>query len=122
MRAIYALPGVVMALALFGAGASMASAADDTSGKCSTTVDRSGAAGSFSVSQQTLDSGSCVCYVTTGPSPESDAIEKKVGYVQASGKCGEHDEWPVYLLSAGAGIGGIVAAFSDSGGNDSAGG
>src|SRR5579871_4627695 len=106
MRAIYALPGVVMALAFFGAGASMASAAEDTSGKCTVTVDRTAAAGSFSVAQQTPDSGSCVCYVTTGPASQTDSAEKKVSAVQASGRCGPHDNWPVYLLGGAAAVGG----------------
>jgi hypothetical protein len=124
MRAIHFLPGAFLALTLLGAGASSAFAADEPSDTCTVSIDRGGAADSLSVVKQVADGGACVCAVSTGPSPESESIEKKIAYVQTSGKCGKYDYWPIYLLSAGAGTAGLVAAFQDSGnqGNDSKGG
>jgi hypothetical protein len=121
MRAMFVLPGAALALGLFAAGASLASAATDDAGKCSVTVDRSGGAGSLDVTKQSLDGGSCVCYVTTGAEPDSEENAKKIAYLQSSGKCGSGENWPLYVLGAGAGVGGIIAAVSSSN-NDSTGG
>ena len=121
--ALLAVPGIALGLA---ATATTASA----QGTCKVTVDRSQPAGTYSVQRQELENGDCICYVYTGPQPQSDATEQSIASLQSSGACpdapavavpagatattGGGGGGALILLGAAAGTAAIVASSSGS--------
>jgi hypothetical protein len=104
---------------------------------CRVHVDRSGAADSFQITRQVAESGSCVCYVQTGPASQASNVEAEVAGVVSSQQCADA---PVQQISQAGESGGhgmsgaspvlglavagvaALAASGHGGGNESPGG
>lgn len=100
-RAIDALPGVQSAFA-DGNG----SGADKV---CRVDVIRSGNAGNADITRQELDSGQCVCIVTTGPASNNGSAESVVTNLLRDKTCGDAPlvgETVSEVAAAGGGGGG----------------
>jgi hypothetical protein len=121
-------------------GATSQPAAVTESGTCLVAIDRSAAAGTWQVTYQTLDDGSCVCYAYTGPSSQPASSEKLVADLEQSRRCGPAAAAapagpsasgggggggggsPVGPIVAVAAVAGGIAVGVASGSNDSPGG
>lgn len=70
---------------------------------CAVNVQRTGAAGQFDVTRQTLRDGSCVCNVTTGEAASNGNAEPRVEAILRDRECAEA---PVVADTAPAATGG----------------
>jgi len=59
----------------------------DLEKKCAVKVDRTQEAGTYDVTRQVLENGDCICYVYTGPKPQSDTIERAIADLQERREC-----------------------------------
>lgn len=83
-----AVLGVALCAGLaFAAGSDPARAAEGK--QCTVTVDRAYSDGTYQVTRQELANGDCVCYIQTGPSPQSDSTEKLIESLRISRKCAD---------------------------------
>ena len=137
-KKLIGVAALVPAVLLGGAGLAAAAAQDAPAKKCEVTVDRSQPSGVYDVTRQEMENGDCICYVYTGPAPQSDTIENSIATLLQTGECPDAQAAPIagpiagtsdapFAKAAIAGVaavaGIIVAASTGGGGNgDSTGG
>lgn len=73
------------ATAQVGSGGQAASGG--AAGQCRVVVDRSQAGGVFDVTRQVFADGNCVCYVYTGPQPQSSSVEGNIASLVRNRSC-----------------------------------
>lgn len=130
-----AIFGVALCAGLaFAAGSDPARAAEGK--QCTVTVDRAYSDGTYEVTRQEFANGDCVCYVQTGPSPQSDATEKLIESLRVARKCADATAMavpeghaatatrtaaggagPFKLIAFAAAGAGAIAAAASGGGN-----
>lgn len=82
---------LLLTLAAGGATAQVGSGNQTSSGdatrQCRVVVDRSQADGVFDVTRQVAADGDCVCYVYTGPQPQSSSVEGNIASLVRNRSC-----------------------------------
>ena len=82
---------LLLTMATGGATAQVGSgdqaASGDAAGQCRVVVDRSQAGGVFDVTRQVFADGDCVCYVYTGPQPQSSSVEGNIASLVRNRSC-----------------------------------
>ena len=82
---------LLLTMATGGATAQVGSggqaAAGDAAGQCRVVVDRSQADGVFDLTRQVFADGDCVCYVYTGPQPQSSSVEGNIASLVRDRSC-----------------------------------
>ena len=101
--------------AIAGIGVSFsASAQDSKSGnapKCEVVINRSQPAGVYDVTRQVSEGGDCTCFVYTGPSSQSVAIENNLSALLRSKTCANAK---VMNVPGGPGTGAAVGSIPTS--------
>lgn len=97
---------------LVGIGAAFSASAQDTKGnaaqKCEVVINRSQQAGVYDLTREVSQSGDCTCYVYTGPSPQSVAIENNLSALLRSKTCANAK---VMNVPGGPGTGAAVGSI-----------
>ncbi len=84
---------------------------------CDVTVDRNYASGIYEVTRQELPNGDCICYIQTGPEPQSEGVEGRIVSLRKARSCADAVVMAVPAgqaaapgVAAGASNFGLVAA------------
>ena len=82
---------LLLTMATSGASAQVGpggqAASGGAAGQCRVVVDRSQAGGTFDVTRQVSADGDCVCYVYTGPQPQSSSVEDNIASLVRNRSC-----------------------------------
>ena len=94
------------ALGLAPVSASAQNSKIENDQKCEVVINRSQPAGVYDLTRQVSDGGDCICYVYTGPSSQSVAIENKISALMRSRTCANAS---VMNVPGGSGTGAAIA-------------
>ena len=98
--------------AIAGIGVSFSASAQDSKSenaqKCEVVIDRDQSAGVYDLTRQVSEGGDCTCYVYTGPSSQSVAIENNISALLRSKTCANAK---VMNVPGGPGTGAAVGSI-----------
>lgn len=100
------------AVSIAGVGVSMSASAQNSAlqntQKCEVVINRSQPAGVYDLTRQVTEGGNCICYVYTGPSSQSVAIENNLSALLRSKTCANAK---VMNVPGGPGTGAAVGSI-----------